>query len=206
MRCARARSAIVQRQLSLLSPREQVDLERHLRDCAACSAEAELEGRLAGDLLSLREEYPLELDVSRRVMAEIARTGEPERREVPDRQLVWSAIAATVATAALLATAKQFLPIVPEALQAMQVLASSALTVVTEVARPVLALLAIPFKLLGILLESVGGLSPLVDAGRPAMTSMTIVSCVLMTLTTFYVVGRDLRQLVTNGNREVNPR
>jgi len=192
MTCSRAREAIVERRLGLLSPGESWALQAHVGSCRACAAEAAWERRLGNDLALLREPYPLELDLRARVLANVGALGAVPRREVTDRQLTWGAIAALLAFAALALFGYQARPALVTAWNGLGALLGGAATVARELSGPLLDVLAIPFRFAGALLQNiapasawVGGLVALALAGTLALGG-------LMLTTSFWVAGREL--------------
>jgi hypothetical protein len=202
MTCSRAREAIVERRLGLLSPAETWALLAHVGSCRACAAEDAWEQRLGADLGLLRRAYPLELDLRSRVVSEVRALGPVPRHEVTDRQLAWGAIAAVAAFAALSLFGYQARAALATAWNGLVALLGGAATVVRELSGPVLDVLAIPFRFVAALLQNlapasswVGGLVVLAVAG-------TVVLGGLMVMTSVWVAGRELFRGVPATGRE----
>ena len=202
MHCDQARTAILERQLGLLTASDAAALDAHVAGCAACAAEARLEGRISESLALLREDYPYPMDVRSQVMAQVETIGEPGRGEVPDRQLAWGSIAASVAALGLLVAGVKFLPSLGQAFQTIASLLGSAFTVVLSVARPVIEILAIPFKLLAMMMDSFVAAGAVSGALEP-VAQLTVILCSMLLATGItLVVTRELRRVPATPGRE----
>ncbi len=72
MRCRRARKAIVERGLGPLPSAVEADLRGHLAVCDACAAEDSFGELLVQELAALPRVAPVEVEVTGRVLREIA--------------------------------------------------------------------------------------------------------------------------------------
>lgn len=103
MNCHRARMAIVERELGLLTLGFERGLERHLESCDACRAVAVRESALVGDLMELRELDNPPVEVRHQVMQRVGALPPIERGWVGQGQLTWAAAAAVAAAVGLVA-------------------------------------------------------------------------------------------------------
>ena len=100
MNCHRARMALIERDLELLTLGHERALDEHLAACPACSEIAAREQRLVRDLAALPSRSLVDVDVKLRVMGAISVAAPVDRRWVPARQLGWAAAAAVGTTSA----------------------------------------------------------------------------------------------------------
>lgn len=191
MRCREARTAIAERGWGPLRAGRRETLDAHLHGCDACAAVECDELRLLGDLAGLRTEVPFDVDVTRRVLQQVARLEPVVREEVPPSQLGWAAAIAVAATIVVLVT---FFGAVPELATLgaqIQGLAGAAAHVVLGAAEVAWTLLGVPFKLLGVALEALGALAPVLEWIRPAAVTTALLCYLAMMMTIFSVLWRD---------------
>lgn len=203
MRCRRARIAMVDRRAGRLTPDLRDDLDRHLARCTACAAQLHQEEAVARDLGLLRRFAPVRVDVTARVMREIA-DSEIERREVPGRQIVWAAAAALAALAAITLVAVRDLPAaVHEAAAGTRVLATGIGSVGPALGRPLAALGVVSGALARIALDLLETASRLAGMLAPVNDAVMAFSLIVMLAVTTLVIARDLCGLpVTPAKKE----
>lgn len=196
MGCRRARRAISERRLGLLTAVEESWLRRHVAGCDPCAAELRLEQELARDLALLRVAAPGPVDVTVRVMRDVGRMPVVERLEVPGRQFGWAVLAAAAAFVAIVAVAAFGLPVaLPGAMQEIKIILGSAGAVVSAFARPAPALVSALQTLGGVVLQLFRTASPLLEKLQPVSQGMvTLLLAAMISITTF-VLARDLRLL-----------
>lgn len=194
MRCRDAGPALVELGLGLLDPREEADLRAHLERCADCAVEARVERTLGRALLSLREEYPHELDVLPRVGRRLAALRPSDLEEVPARQLGWAGAFATACLVGLAAGLWFLLPDLPPLLDGASGLASSLGGALGGLGRALLALIALPFKLLGVLAGMLAACGSLLARLEPVAVAAVALGYATMAATVTLVLGRDIRR------------
>ncbi|MDX1389515.1 MAG: hypothetical protein R3344_10025, partial [Acidobacteriota bacterium] len=89
MHCRRARKAMLEQRLGLLSERAESRWRAHVASCAACAAETKMDDVLDRELSRLARPSPVRVDVARRVLAETGAAGAVDRRAVLPSQLAW---------------------------------------------------------------------------------------------------------------------
>jgi anti-sigma factor RsiW len=189
MSCRRFRVSIIEGEAGTLSDEAARRLSHHLRSCPRCSIEA----RLARDLLALRGEVPFGVDVTARVMCSIRRLRGIDREDVTPYQLGWSAAAAMMGVVTLIGIGWLLLPELNRGGQELTALVRGLAPALSRLIEPLGALLAVPFKLLGSLLRTLGGLVTLLPRLQSAGVAAATLSFVTMTGTITYFVGRDWR-------------
>jgi hypothetical protein len=194
MRCRDAGAALVELGLGLLDPREESALRAHLEHCPDCAAEARVERALGHALLSLREEYPHELDVLPRVGRRLAALRSHDLEEVPARQLGWAGAFATACLIGLAAGLWFLLPDLPPLLKTATGLASSLGGILEGLGRVLLALIVLPLKLLGVLARVLAGCGSLLARLEPVAVAAVALGYATMAATVTLVLGRDLRR------------
>ena len=194
MRCRDTETGLVELGLGLLEPRAESALLAHLQVCPRCAEEARAERLLAHAIGSLREEYPHEIDIRPRVGLRLAGLRPRDLEEVPARQLGWAAVGAAACLAALAAGFWVLLPDLPPLLDGAASLASSLGGVLEGLVRTLLALLALPFKLLGALLRMLGAFGSLLARLEPVAIAAVALGYAGMAATVTLVLGRDLRR------------
>jgi len=200
MRCHRARTAIVDRELGRLDAGTQAELRHHLADCADCGADAALGQRLAHDLSALRGEIPFEVDVTRPVLARIADLQARGVEESSPRLLAWAGAAALITTLALAYGLRESLPDMFRVARDMSAVAASLRGAAVPLITVLAGLLSVGFQLAGAMLESLAGLAPLLHKLRPLVAAGGGLAAATMVTTIVYFVGRDLRGAVPARN------
>jgi hypothetical protein len=194
MNCREARRTIVGRSLGPLAPELGSALRRHLERCRACAAEERIERCLKRELASLRGEFPHAIDIRRRVMRDISGLGSVEREVVPARQIGWAAAAAIACSLVLLGSLPWLWPQLPPLLADLKVMAATFGRVAVDLAAPLGTLLALPFKLAGVLFRSLAGFASLLSRLEPAAIGAIAICYMAMAATITLIVGRDLTQ------------
>ena len=194
MRCREARRAVMERGPG--SSRTLIDpaLRGHLERCPSCAAEERLERLLRKDLGALRDEPFPAIDVREEVMARVRRAGRPVRDEVPPRQLGWAALVVAAWVLVLLGGLGLLLPDLPELFEETRGLGRALGAAVAGLVPVLLTLLALPLKLAGVALRTLGALGSLVGRLQPLGMTAVAISYVVMAATIALVVGRDLRR------------
>jgi hypothetical protein len=193
MRCRIARKKLVEVELGLVGPAARAELDAHLGNCAFCATAAERERGLTADLVSLRCEVPLAIDVTSEVASRLATAeGSLRHGEVGLRQALAAAAAVAGFGGALLVGLWRVLPGLPELIAEAHVLltglrlaAANLLAPAVDLLRTVIRSAAGLLALLGPVAESLRPLQPVALATIAACTVMMLASIVL-------VVGRDL--------------
>jgi len=186
--CARARRAILARDVGALSPDRTVDLARHLATCPACATHADAEARLTERLAAVARGASPAIDVRARVLREIAAC-----RPAPERApLGWAAGIAALAALALVAWLEAAWPTMIEGLRQ----AGTALDALRVVGAAFLAALApiAAWLVAGgeTLAKVIGSLAPLVRAAVPIVTTLLVVAALATAATIAFAVGRDV--------------
>jgi hypothetical protein len=196
MDCRGAGKAIVERSLGLLAPGAEAQLKRHLEGCESCRAEVIIEHRLKLDLESLRGSFPHAIDVRPGVMREIVSLGPVEREDVPVRQIGWAAAAAIACCIALLGSLPSLLPEISPFLGQIKVMASTFGRVLAELVSPLLSLMTVPFKLVGLAYRLAAVFVSQLSRLEPAAITAIAFCYMAMAATITLVVGRDLKKTI----------
>lgn len=194
MDCRSAKKAIVERSLGLLAPSAEEALCRHLEGCEPCRAEQRAENRLKLDLESLRESFPHAIDVRPRVMREIGSLDRVEREHIPARQIGWAAAAAIACCLALLGSLPWLLPQVSPLLGQIKIMAATFGKVLVELASPLISLITVPFKLLGLAYRLAAVFVSQLSRLEPAAITAAAFCYMAMAATITLIVGRDLKK------------
>jgi hypothetical protein len=194
MKCRSARKAIVERSLGLLASGDAEELRRHLESCESCRAEAAVENRLKAELESLRGSIPHLIDVRPHVMREIGSLGAIEREEVPARQIGWAAAVAIACCAGLLGSLPWLWPEISPLLGDLKIMASTLGKVIAGLAAPLVSLVAVPFKLIGLVYKLAAILFSHLSRLEPAAIAVTAFCYMAMATTITFTVGRDLKK------------
>jgi hypothetical protein len=194
--------AVVERGLGLLAPADELALRLHLEGCPDCAAEERIERLLRGELSALREEIPCALDVHARVMPRIRSLRGVEREEVPARHLGWAGALAAACFVALLGGLWLLLPELPALVRVTSGLISSLGSAALILSASLLTLIALPFKLIGIAIDTLEALGPLASWLEPVGLSAVGLSYAAMAATITLVVGRDLKRPLPAFRRE----
>lgn len=194
MRCRDAGLAIVERGAGRLAPDAEAALREHLTGCPQCAAQSALEERLRDGMSLLREDYPFEIDVRPRVLSRIAEIGRINRDEVPSWQLGWAAGLAVACFLGLLGGAWMLwidaAPGLRQGIEALPALAGA----LGKLAAPILALVSLPFKLLGIGLKVLGALGTVLAELESVGVAGIALCYAMMGVTITLVLGRDFRR------------
>jgi hypothetical protein len=194
--------AVVERGLGLLAPADELALRRHLESCPDCAAEERIERLLRDELSSLRQEIPHPVDVRTRVMPRIHTLVGVAREEVPARHLGWAGALAATCSVALLAGLWLLLPELPALLRVTGGLISSLGSAALVLSASLLTLIALPFKLIGIAIDTLGSLGPVASRLEPVGLVAVGLSYAAMAATITLVVGRDLKRPLPAFRRE----
>lgn len=196
MNCHRARMAIVERELGLLTLGFERGLDGHLAGCADCRAHAAGERMLAGELSALREIDHPTVEVRLRVMEQVREMPRVEPAWVPQGQLAWATAAAVAAAVGLTA----WMGVRAAWLRDAAVDAADGTRAVLSAAHSTLgalkSLLVLPWRVAAALVEA---LAPTIDtiARLEPVAAVTItLGLVSMAVTIAWVVGNDLRRPV----------
>lgn len=190
MNCRKARREMLERSLGALPAARERALHRHRSGCATCEAALRADDRLVGELAALRADYPGPVDVSARVLAEVARLRVVDRRSIPANQVGWAAaVAASLCALSLLVLGGWATR--PEVLETLRLTVRTLGGLVAPLAAALLTLVSVPFKLLGVLAEALGELAPVVALLKPLVTATLLGSAFVMVLIITTVVGRD---------------
>lgn len=192
MNCHRARMAIVERELGLLTLGFERGLERHLESCAACRARAVREAALVGGLNELRELDGPVVEVRQRVLRQLAELPAIERGWVGRGQLTWAAAGAAAAALGLIAWIWPRAGSLREAAEGAADGTRALLSAAYSTLAAIKSLLVLPWRLLATLAETT---APLWDSRlEPVAIAAISLGLVSMAVTIAWVVGHDLRR------------
>ena len=197
MNCHRARMAIVERELGLLTLGFERGLDSHLAACTDCRARAAREGALVGELGVLRELDAPAVEVRQRVMQQIRTIPRVERGWVPQGQLAWASAAAVATAIGLVAW------IWPRAAWLREAAAGAAdgtralLSAAYSTLGAIKSLLVLPWRVLTALLETMAPLLDTISRLEPLAVTAISLGLVSMAVTIAWVVGNDLRRPLT---------
>ncbi len=194
-RCAQARRWIAADGAGTLPPRTTIELASHASSCKACAARLRGARLLTSDLTRLRAGAPPDPHVAARVLARIATTPAPSRREeVGRRELAWIAAGIAAVTLAGLATAVAQAPLLLDLLERSGAAATRMRTVFVALASPARAL----FETVGgAMLATCAAISAAAGrslGGAPSISSLAWIALLLVVGTTVLVIRRDLRR------------
>ena len=197
MNCHRARMAIVERELGLLTLGFERGLDSHLTSCNDCRVRAAKEGALIGELGVLRELDAPAVEVRLRVMQQVRAIPRVERGWVPQGQLAWASAAAVATAIGLMAW------IWPRAVWLREAAAGAAdgtralLSAAYSMLGAIKSLLVLPWRVLTALLETMAPLLDTISRLEPVAVTAISLGLVSMTVTIAWVVGNDLRRPLT---------
>jgi len=180
--------------LGLLDAAAESALRAHLASCPRCAAEARAEGRVRDALRTLREEYPGEIDVRARVGRRLAAGEFPYGAEASARQLGWAAAFAAACLVGLGAGLRLLLPELPPLWNETAGLVSALGGALEGLARVLIALLALPLKLFGVLIRTLGAFGSPLSRLEPLAFAAVALGYAGMSATAVLVLGRDLRR------------
>lgn len=193
MRCRTARKWILERQLGRRAGVHETALGAHVRTCPDCASDARAGEALARQLAALRADIPFPLDVADLVMLRIGALGTVKRSDRSGHQLAGIAAATLLVALGILGTVAWHAPALLNGLQV-------AGGVLFELAAASLRFLRPAGDLLGALGELIAHagsalLAVLSPLGRlaPSFHGMAFATLLIMTATTAFLVGRDLR-------------
>lgn len=192
MRCARTRRVRMERQLGFVDPSVELWAARHLDRCPACAAEARAEERLTAGLAALGDRTAPDVDVVAAVMARIAASDRVERREVAARQLGWASGGAVAGGLALVGMLIWMLPDMGRLFLELGALAAAIREALVPLATPVIVLLEIPTRLLGVLGDLLARLGFALASFRPLAAGAVGIGWAAMIATITLIVGREL--------------
>lgn len=197
MNCHRARMAIVERELGLLTLGFERGLDSHLTSCSDCSARAAKESVLVGELGVLRELQAPAVEVRQHVMQQVRALPHVERGWVPQGQLAWASATAVAAAIGLVAwiwpRAAWLRETAEGAADGTRALLSAAYSILGAVK----SLLVLPWRVLTALLETMTPLLDTISRLEPIAVTAISLGLVSMAVTIAWVVGSDLRRPLT---------
>ena len=193
MRCRRARRQITERRLQRLSPASERELTSHLAACEACPDDAADERLMARELATLREHPPLRIDVRARVLREIEDSQVVARREVPIRQLGWAALATAVVLAiVVLVAAKDFPPLIPQAVREARWVVGGIGSVASALSGPLEGLWVVTCSFGALGLDLLIAFGVILNKLAIVPQVMMVFCIAVMTSITTFVIARDL--------------
>jgi len=194
MNCRQATKSFLDVELGLAGEETRVAFESHVAGCVACTARVAAERRLTTQLEQLRLETPVEVDLTARVVARVARTAPALREEPSVWQLAWSAGGLVAFLVALLFGLWRLVP-------AVSVLAGESRTLVTGLwrtlsglAAPLTALVSTLARMLGGMLRSLAALAQHLQSLEPLIITTVVLCTLTMATCIILVVGRDIRR------------
>jgi hypothetical protein len=188
--------AILESRLGVLPAVLREPLGQHLSKCRACGAEYRRDLALDLDLAMLRLRSPTEVDVTARVLREIAELRPRRGREVRGWQLVGATAAAAAALAAVLLVAVQGIPtLLPGALWEVRLLLGGSATVVPALTRPLTGLRLALKSLGGVALDLLEAATRVAHSLAPVSQAMMALCLAAMASVATFVIARDLRLL-----------
>jgi hypothetical protein len=191
MQCRSARRSLIERELGLLSGESLSALDAHLGGCAACAARERADAALTADLLALRVEAPLPIDVSERVIAELPPAPPTGYEELRAQPFGWAVAGAVASAIALVWGLWELAPAVPAVAQSVGSLLVGAKSLATSAIVPIVTLASASARMLANLL---GAATPVFRSLQPIATTAILASFAMMTCTIALVVARDLRK------------
>jgi hypothetical protein len=194
MRCRDARRALLEQNLGMARRETRSGLSGHLERCPTCAIQERGEQRMLRDLASLRGEIPWEIDVRLTVMERIQMLGRIDRDEISVAQLGWSAAIAVLWVSVLFAGLGWLLPEGAPLIGELAGLLRALVDAGAAAGAALLALLALPFKLAGILAKPLGAIGTLLKQLEPLGLAAVAVSYAAMAATISLVIGLDLRR------------
>lgn len=192
MRCTAARKAIVERHLGMLSRRAEVQLRSHLDGCADCSAEARFEDALARDLAMLRGAEPVRVDVTGRVLRELASLGPVRTGFLPFRYLGWAAAAMVAFWVVWMAGGFFLGPRVVKSAGELGGVTDRISAIAESLYEPFLAILGALSALIHAFFTIIEPGLTLLQQAEPVVRVATILSVLAMVAISTCVLGRDL--------------
>jgi anti-sigma factor RsiW len=191
--CRRARKAIIEARLALLSDAVESRLREHLASCDACSAEARMDDALDRELARLGHPAPVRVDVARHVLREIDSFRAVDRRAVTPRQLAWAWVWAYAFALTVAIMGAGILMFVPKDLPNLGHFSDGIPAAASALAQP-FALAFVALKALGrAALELIELISVLLLKIQPVAQFVMMLALVLMAAVTTFVIGKDLR-------------
>ncbi len=194
MNCHRARMAIVERELGLLTLGFERGLDDHLTSCADCRGRAEKERALVNELSALRGLETPAVEVRMRVMQQVRTLPGVERAWVPQGQLAWASAAAVAAAIGLVAWIWPRAAWLQEATAGVADGTRALLSAAYSTVGALKSLLVFPWRVLSALLETMAPLLDVVGQLEPVAVATISLGLVSMMLTIAWVVGNDLRR------------
>jgi hypothetical protein len=192
VRCTDARKAIVERHLGALSRDAEVELRSHLDGCADCFAEARFEDVLARELPMLRGAEPFRVDVTGRVLREVAALGPVRTGLLPFRYLGWAAAAMVAFWLVWMAGGFFLGPRVVESAGEIGGVADRVAAIATSLYEPFLAILGALSALIHAFFTIIEPGLTLLQEAEPVVRVATIISVLAMIAISTYVLGKDL--------------
>jgi predicted anti-sigma-YlaC factor YlaD len=188
MRCAKAKLLWIERDLGQGAPVSSSALEAHIARCAACSVWVVRAGEVGRDLRALRTEPPYTVDVTARVLREVAAWPRPRSEEPRAVILAWSSLGALTTAAGLLLGLASRLPAGARAAHGAWLALAGFGSALAGLAESILA------PALHLLVRGAAAL-PSSAPGSAAVIQLAIaVAALAMTSTVVIVVGRDFRR------------
>ncbi len=194
MNCHRARMAIVERELGLLTLGFERGLDEHLTSCGDCRARAEKESALVGDLMALRELQTPAVEVRENVMRQVRSLPAIEPGWVPQGQLAWASAAAVATAIGLVAwiwpRAEWLREAAGGAADGTRALLSAAYSMLVALK----TLLVLPWRVFSAVLETMSPLFDGISRLEPYAVTAISIGLVSMAVAIAWVVGNDLRR------------
>ena len=203
MRCRQARARFLERRAGLLTRKKEAGLEDHLRSCAACATDERFEEGLAADFALLRAPLPIRCNVTQRVMTRIAEIGRVDREEIPAGHLAWAGGAAVAVGLTVLFVGLAGWPSLLDALRYATRWTAALVQSSANLMRFALASTVPLFTGARALVGAVRAAGPALKVLEPILEGTIVFSIAAVTISTLWVVGRDLRpQALTSGPEE----
>jgi len=194
MNCRQVTNSFLDIELGLAGKDTRLAFESHLAGCVVCTARVTAERQLTRQLEQLRVATPVELDLTARVLARVART-EPAQREEPTVwQLAWSAGGLIAFSVALLFGLWRLVPAVSILTTESRTLFTGLQRTISGLAAPLTALVSTLARMLGGMLRSLAGLAEHLQSLEPLFITTVAFCTVTMATSIILVVGRDIRR------------
>ena len=202
MNCHRARMAIVERELGLLTLGFERGLDNHIASCGDCRERAAKERALVGDLGVLRELDAPAVEIRLHVMQQVRAIPRVERGWVPQGQLAWASALAVAAAIGLVAWIWPRAAWLREAAEGAADGTRALLSAAYSTLGAIKSLLVLPWRVLTALLETMAPLLDTISRLEPVAVTAISLGLVSMAVTIAWVVGNDLRRPLTIGWRK----
>jgi len=194
MNCHRARMALVERELGLLTLGFERGLDEHLVSCAECRERAARESALVGELSVLRELETPAVEVRQNVMRRISTLPRVQPGWVAPGQLAWASAAAVAAAIGLVAWIWPRAALLGEAAEGAADGTRALFSAAYSTLGAIKSLLVLPWRVLTALLETMAPLLETVSGLGPLAVTAISLGLVSMAVTITWVVWNDLRR------------